>query len=156
MNQRIAVVFSGVLALALFGAVVAGPLEDGEVAYRSGDYAAAMSYWRSLADQGNARAQYDSGLMYELGQGAPQHYAQALYRYLRAGKQANAGAQYELGERSRSGLPRDQTQAAAWYSKAADQGHPVAQYNLGVIYERGQGVTQDYPRADVWFNLVAS
>jgi TPR repeat protein len=94
--------------------------------------------------------------MSELGQGAPQHYAQALYWYLRAGKQANAGAQYELGERSRSGLPRDQTQAAAWYSKAADQGHPVAQYNLGVIYERGQGVTQDYPRADVWFNLVAS
>ena len=42
------------------------------------------------------------------------------------------------------GVPRDQTQAAAWYSKAADQGHPVAQYNLGVIYERGQGVTQDY------------
>jgi uncharacterized protein len=54
------------------------------------------------------------------------------------------------------GVPRDQTQAAAWYSKAADQGHPVAQYNLGVIYERGQGVTQDYARADVWFNLVAS
>jgi hypothetical protein len=59
VNQRIAVVFSGVLALTLFGAVVAGPLEDGEVAYRSGDYAAAMSYWRSLADQGNPRAQYD-------------------------------------------------------------------------------------------------
>ena len=55
----IALVVSGVLALALFGAVAAGPLEDGEVAYRSGDYAAAMSYWRALADQGNARAQYD-------------------------------------------------------------------------------------------------
>lgn len=52
VNQRIALVASGVLALALFGAVVAGPLEDGEVAYRGGDYAAAMSYWRALADQG--------------------------------------------------------------------------------------------------------
>jgi TPR repeat protein len=85
VNQRIALAISGVLALALFGAVVAGPLEDGEVAYRSGDYAAAMRYWRALADQGNARAQYDIGLMYELGQGAPQDYAQALYWYVRAG-----------------------------------------------------------------------
>jgi TPR repeat protein len=49
-----------------------------------------------------------------------------------------------------------QTQAVAWYSKSADQGHPVAQYNLGVIYERGQGVPQDYARAHMWFNLAAS
>ena len=84
-------------------------------------------------------------------------YAQALYWYLKAAKQGNAGAQYELGEMYARGLgvPRDQTQAVAWYSKAADQGHPVAQYNLGVIYERGQGVPQDYARARMWFNLAA-
>jgi uncharacterized protein len=153
-----ALVVSGVLALALFGAVVAGPLEDGEVAYRGGDYAAAISYWRALADQGNARAEYDIGLMYGLGQGAPQDYAQAVYWYLKAAKQANAGAQYELGDMYARGLgvPRDQTQAVAWYSKAADEGHPVAQYNLGVIFERGQGVPQDYARAHMWFNLAAS
>jgi TPR repeat protein len=158
VNQRIALVVSGVLALALFGAVVAGPLEDGEVAYRSGDFAAAMSYWRALADEGDARAQYDIGLMYGLGQGAPQDYAQALYWYLKAAKQGNPGAQFELGDMYSRGLgvPRDQTQAAAWYRKAADQGHAVAQYNLGVIYERGQGVQQDYARANMWFNLAAS
>jgi len=158
LGGAFALVVSGVLAHALFGAVVAGPLEDGEVAYRGGDYAAAMSCWRALADQGNARAQYDIGLMYGLGQGAPQDYAQALYWYLKAAKQGNAGAQYELGDMYARGLgvPRDQTQAVAWYSKAADQGHPVAQYNLGVIYERGQGVPQDYARAHMWFNLAAS
>ena len=158
VNQRVALVASGVLALALFGAVVAGPLEDGEVAYRSGDYAAAMSYWRAFADQGDARAQYHIGLMYWIGQGTPQDYAQALYWYLKAAKQGNAGAQYELGDMYARGLgvPRDQTQAGAWYSKAADQGHAVAQYNLGVIYERGQGVQQDYARASMWFSLAAS
>ena len=31
--------------------------------------------------------------------------------------------------------------------KAADQGLAEAQFNLGVIYERGNGVTQDYEKS---------
>jgi hypothetical protein len=38
----------GVLALALFGAAMAGPLEDGHAAARNGDYATAMQYFRRL------------------------------------------------------------------------------------------------------------
>jgi hypothetical protein len=39
VKQRITTfVASGVLALALFGEAMAGPLEDGEAAYQRGDY----------------------------------------------------------------------------------------------------------------------
>ncbi len=61
MKLRIESLFAGgFFALALFGAAVAGPLENGQAgqaAYQSGDYSAAMHYWRPLADEGDVRAQ---------------------------------------------------------------------------------------------------
>ena len=39
--------------------------------------------------------------------------------------------------------------------KAADQGHASAQLNLGVMYARGDGVTQDYAEAERWFLKAA-
>ncbi len=68
MKQQITTLFAGgVLALALFGAAMAGPLEDGQAAVRHGDYATAMQYFRVLADQGNAVAQNNLGFMYDQG-----------------------------------------------------------------------------------------
>ena len=43
MTQRANILLvGGVLALALFGAAAAGPLEDGQAAYQRGDYAEAV------------------------------------------------------------------------------------------------------------------
>ena len=39
---------------------------------------------------------------------------------------------------------------------AAEQGEANARYNLGVMYGTGQGVSQDYVQAHMWFNLAAS
>ena len=39
---------------------------------------------------------------------------------------------------------------------AAEQGFAPAQSNLGVMYLNGQGVSQDYVLAHMWFNLAAS
>ena len=38
----------------------------------------------------------------------------------------------------------------------AEQGNAAAQYNLGFMYRNGQGVTQDYAQAHMWYNLAAS
>ncbi len=43
-----------------------------------------------------------------------------------------------------------------WFRKAAEHGLAGAQYNLGVMYDRGQGVPQDYAQAHMWYNLAAS
>ena len=43
-----------------------------------------------------------------------------------------------------------------WYLLAANQGSFIAQWSLGIVYERGQGVPQDYVEAHKWYNLAAS
>ena len=47
--------------LGLSGPVMAGQFEDGGAAADTGDYATALQFWRPLADQGNASAQYNLG-----------------------------------------------------------------------------------------------
>jgi TPR repeat protein len=79
--------------LLISGAAVAGPLEDGQAAYRRGDYPTAMSYWRPLAEQGNAVAQVNLGAMYASGRGVPQDHAQAFALFSKAAEQGFAGAQ---------------------------------------------------------------
>jgi len=37
----------------------------------------------------------------------------------------------------------------------AEQGHAVAQFSLGVMYRKGQGVSQNYKTAAKWFRLAA-
>jgi len=112
---------------------------------------------RAQAQRGNAKAQFDLGVMYAFGQGVPQNAAEAVRWYRKAAEQGYAKAQYNLGvccDFGR-GLAKDHTEAAAWYRKAAEQGHPKAQYNLGVSYTYGQGVPQDSVEAYAWLGLAA-
>ncbi len=46
----------------------------------------------------------------------------------------------------------------AWWlwRPLAGQGDAAAQYGLGVMYERGQGVRQDYVQAHMWYSLAAA
>ncbi len=41
------------------------------------------------------------------------------------------------------------------YKRAAADGHAAAQVKLGIMYKKGQGVTQDYSEAARWFRLAA-
>ena len=50
-----------------------------------------------LAEQGNAKAQFVLGLMYHIGQGVRQDYAEAVRWYRKAAEQGYAEAQYHLG-----------------------------------------------------------
>jgi TPR repeat protein len=52
----------------------AGPLQDGATALIKGDYATALQLLRPLAEQGNAEAQFNLGVMYVRGQGVSQDY----------------------------------------------------------------------------------
>ncbi len=58
--------------------VFAEPYDDALSAYNRGDYTDALQIWRSLANQGHARAQYNLGAMYENGLGVAQDYAEAM------------------------------------------------------------------------------
>ena len=94
MNRRKAALpIGGFLALALVAPASAGPLEDGEAAYRIGDFAAAMAFLRPLAEEGNAKAEFHLGRMYAFGQGVGQDPREAIAWYRKAADQGNADAE---------------------------------------------------------------
>ena len=69
----------------------------------------AVRLLRPLADQGDAPAQHNLGLMYDQGRGVPQDYAAAVSWYRKAADQGDAIAQYNLGlmyDQGR-GVPQD-------------------------------------------------
>ena len=51
---------------------------------------------------------------------------------------------------------QDYTTAAREFSALAETGDQYAQYMLGRLYEKGNGVVQDYVQAHKWYNLAAS
>jgi TPR repeat protein len=46
--------------------------------------------------------------------------------------------------------------AAGWYRCASQQGFPAAQYMLGLMYDKGQGVPQDYVIAYALLDLAVA
>ena len=78
---------------------------------------------RARAESGDAVAQYDLGVMYASGLGAPEDDAEAVRWYRLAADQGFADAQsnlaimYENGK----GVPQDYVQAHIWYSLAASR-----------------------------------
>ena len=71
--------------------------QKGLTAFLSGDYATALREWKPLAEQGNVRAQYNLGAMYEKGHGVLQDDKTAMKWTRLAAKQGHAIAQSNLG-----------------------------------------------------------
>jgi hypothetical protein len=136
----------------------ADPLEDGVTAYQQGDFATALRLFGPLAEQGDASAQTNLGVMYEQGRGVAQNYREAMKWFRLAALQGNASAQSNLGVMyyRGQGIAQDYREAMKWYRLGAEQGNAEAMFNLGVMYEQGRGVGQDYARAYIWYNLAAS
>jgi uncharacterized protein len=120
-----------ILVLSLASPVAAGTFEDAVMAYGRGDYATAMQLFRPLADQGNAIAQYNVGVMYEDSKGVSQDYTEAMKWYRLAADQGGAGAQFNLGGMyaNGKGVPRDYVRAYMWFNLAAAQGVQGAERN---------------------------
>ena len=113
---------------------------------------------RRLAEQGDADAQYNLGVMYANGEGVPQDDAEAVRWYRLAADQGNASAQNNLGlmYSNGEGVLKDEAEAVRWYRLSADQGNATAQHNLGVSYSNGEGVLKDSVLAHMWFNIAGA
>ena len=132
--------------------------DEGVRAYDSGDFATALHEMQILAEQGDAAAQYNLGIMYDNGQGVPEDDVEAVKWYTLAAKQGYASAQYNLGLMYRygEGVPQDYAEAVKWYTLAVEQRYASAKNNLGVMYDHGRGVLQNYVLAHMWYNLAAA
>ncbi len=62
-------------------------------AYQRGDYAAAYREWLPLAEEGDVEAQFNLGILYDLGQGVAQNKMMAAAWYRKSAEQGFAAAQ---------------------------------------------------------------
>ncbi len=92
--------------------------------YRHGDYPAAITRLRYLAEEGEPRAQFDLGYLYDKGQGVPQSDREALRWYRQAAEQGEPRAQYNLGlmYANGQGVTKDLVEAYVWVTLAAERG----------------------------------
>jgi TPR repeat protein len=90
------IVFATLILIAWAGTAWAG-MEEGLAAYHRGDHGAALGQWGPLAQQGNAKAQYNIGLLYTNGQGVAADQAEAFTWYRKAAEQGLAQAEFAVG-----------------------------------------------------------
>lgn len=97
-------------------------------AYLRGEYDKAIEELHFLANGGEARAQYDLGVLYDKGQGVPQSDQQAMKWYELAAKQGEPRAEYNLGLMYLNGqaVKPDLVEAYYWISRSAARGNPHA------------------------------
>lgn len=134
-----------------------GQAGEGYDAFNRGDYRTAQRIWQRLAEQGDAGAQYNLGLLYRNGLGVERHRATAAKWYVRAAEGGNADAQKAVGDLYAEGFwgKRDHAKAAQWYEFAAQQGQIEAQRKLGVLLADGKGVPRDIEMARSWLQIAA-
>ena len=138
-------------------------------------------YWfAKAAEQGLPNAQLNLGGMYHIGAGVLKDNVQAVYWFTKAAEQGEARAQFHLGVmyEKGEGVLKDNVQAVYWFTKAAEQGgdrdyesrwytaclgecqsveqgYAKAQFHLGVMYEKGEGVSEDDVQAVYWYKKAA-
>ena len=140
------------LSLSLF----ADDLSDGFAAAENGDYKTAMKLWKPLAEQGDAYAQYNLGVIYINGYGVPEDDKEAVKWYRLAAEQGHAIAQNTLGTRYEKGegVIINYTEAARLFNLSARQGNKYGMYNLARMYSSQIGYKSDNIYAYMWFNLA--
>ncbi len=114
----------------LLGAAVpawAGSKSADDAAQR-GDYETALREYRALAKVGNPNAEYNIGVMYDLGTGVEQDRTEAVIWYRKAANQGHENAQFNLGflYANGDGVSQELVLAYKWLELAAIQGHPEA------------------------------
>ena len=132
-------------------------IDDANKAQEQGNYQEALKEYQILAEQGDATAQANLGLMFYQGQGVNQDYKQAAEWMEKSAIQGKAGAQYNLGVmyHEGQGVYQDPKQAAVWFQKAAEQGDVIAQIKMGFLYANGDGLPQSLKQAANWYRKAA-
>ena len=115
------------LFLATFSSAYAGSCWDGDVAD-----------CKVKAEQGDANAQFNLGVMYANGEGVIQDYKQAVKWYRKAAEQGDATAQYNLGVMydNGRGVPKDYVMAHMYWNIAAVSGNKSAIKGRGLVEKK--------------------
>ena len=145
-----------ILLLSLTDSGRAAQLDDAVAAAHRGEYAVAFQLTSPLAENGDARAQFNIGYMYANGWGVQPDLARAVNWYRKAAEQGLEIAQHYIGIAyiNGDGIERDDAEAARWFKRAAEQGFSRAQLMLGRMYLDGRGVPKDLVQGYAWAVLA--
>ena len=88
--KRILQIIVWLIGLWFTNTASAAEFDEAFSAYNAGDYQTAIQTYKALAAEGDARAQYNLGVMYEKGQGVLQDYKEAVEWYRIAAAQGDA------------------------------------------------------------------
>ncbi|MBL28111.1 MAG: hypothetical protein CMM50_11255 [Rhodospirillaceae bacterium] len=164
---------SAVIVAALgFGGDALADFDEAQAAFNTGRFEKAKDLLEPLAEDGDARAQYALGAMYQNGLAVEKDYGKALAYYQASAGQGYPSGQFGLGAlyEKGSGVEQNYEEAAKWYRLSAEQtdiekrwpgnrgpkdGSAFAQNALGKLYETGRGVPKDLDEAKRWYTMSA-
>lgn len=119
------------VCLAAAGPAIAQTFEEGKEAYKRDDFTLAFKIFQPLAERGDARAQFNLGILYDEGEGLPADAAKAAHWYRKAAEQGHREAQFNLGQMYNvgHGVAKDIKQAYFWWILASGDGDEEATSN---------------------------
>lgn len=112
--------------------------QEGVDAYQAGKFDVAADKFRSLAEQGDASAQFNLGSMYRQGQGVAQDDKQAALWWAKAAERGHTDAMDNLGLRyaKGEGVEQNWVQAYKWFSIASMRKNVSAAENAKVALSK--------------------
>ena len=116
----------------------------------------AFEWFMVAARQGNTQAEYYVSMYYQNGKGVPQNMEQAIYWFEKAAVKKEKNALYHLAMILIKQEVKDYITIAKLLEQAAAQEHAHAQYNLAVMYQKGDGVTQNLQKSFFWYEKAAN
>ena len=123
------------LAITISMPALANSYNDGWTAYSKGNYKTAINIFMQLAEQGDAAAQSNLGIMYTKDDGVPRDYKEAIKWYRLAAAQGDVESQTTLGimYAKGQGVPEDKVFAYMWWNLSAASGSEDASKNKDII-----------------------
>lgn len=113
--------------------------------------------WSVEAEQGDASAQFNLGVMYTYGHAVEKNPVLARELYLKAAAQDLDVAHHALGMMSKDGfgVAQDYQEAMKWFKSAAALGNHFAELEIGNFYREGKGVEADIKMAADYYLKAA-
>ena len=161
---RAVVPFFTLICLLIASLPAIAGFEDGERAYRQGDYETAYREWLAAANSGDAQALYFLALMHQAGKGVERDHEKQIEFFIRAAEAGEPRAQYYFGSilallddpLDLSGVQESDYGSIgfSWIMRAALKGVGPAYESLAEIYCKGIFVDKDPDLADVWYIIA--
>jgi len=138
----------------LFGSEVrASDFLTGLEEYKKGNLGTALRIWKPLAEQGNADAQYNLGMMYKRGRVVQRDFQKAVKWFELASKNGSTEGTYNLAVAYHKGqhVEKNLEYALKLYHIAAWNGYADAEFQVGnFAFQR-----KEYKSASNWYRLAA-